>query len=168
MDEHSHSIRHDCNSVSRSPPRVLRNVQNSGDDNLIVIRRPLASSMFAPSVPQVMTAFRSNNEQLATFVVSVYILGFAFGPLAIAPLSEMYGRLPVYHISNLLFIILTILCGASQNLGMLITFRFLAGCFGATPMTLGGGTIADLLPAAKRARAMSIWSIGPLLGPSIG
>jgi MFS family permease len=166
MDEHSHSICNDADSVSIHSMLLL--IEAIRDENLTAIRRPLASSMFAPSVPQVMTAFHSSNEQLATFVVSVYILGFAFGPLVIAPLSEVYGRLPVYHFSNLCFIVCTILCGESRSLSMLIVFRFLAGCFGATPMTLGGGTIADLLPPAQRARAMSIWSIGPLLGPSIG
>ena len=54
--------------------------------------RPLASSMFAPGVPEVMTEFKSSNELLASFVVSVYVLGYAFGPLLIAPLSELYGR----------------------------------------------------------------------------
>jgi hypothetical protein len=56
---------------------------------------PLASSMFAPGVPLLMEEFHSDNELLAGFVVSVYVLGFAVGPLFLAPLSEMYGRLPV-------------------------------------------------------------------------
>ncbi len=43
--------------------------------------RPLASSMFAPGVPQVMRDFKSTNTELASFVVSIYILGFAIGPM---------------------------------------------------------------------------------------
>lgn len=46
---------------------------------------PLASSMFAPGVPQLMEEFNSTNTELAGFVVSVYILGFAVGPLFLAP-----------------------------------------------------------------------------------
>lgn len=38
---------------------------------------PLASSMFAPGIPQVLSDFDTNNPSLATFVVSVYILGLA-------------------------------------------------------------------------------------------
>jgi MFS family permease len=52
---------------------------------------PLASSMFAPGVPKVMETFHSTNSMLAGFMVSVYVLRFAFGPMIIAPLSEMYG-----------------------------------------------------------------------------
>lgn len=37
--------------------------------------------MFAPGVPQVMEDFHEDSEDLASFVVSVYVLGYAFGPL---------------------------------------------------------------------------------------
>ena len=37
--------------------------------------------MFAPAVPQVMKDFGEHNDDLASFVVSVYVLGYAFGPL---------------------------------------------------------------------------------------
>ena len=53
-------------------------------------------------------------------------------------------------------------------MGMLIAFRFLAGCAGSAPLTLGGGTIADMFPPEQRAGATAIWSIGPLLGPVLG
>jgi hypothetical protein len=42
---------------------------------------PLGSSIFAPGVQLVMDEFKSNNSILEGFIVSVYVLGFAFGPL---------------------------------------------------------------------------------------
>jgi hypothetical protein len=98
---------------------------------------PLASSMFAPGVPALMVEFESTNTALAGFVVSVYILGFAFGPLFLAPLSEIYGRVPVYHVCNVLFIIFTVACALATNLNMLIGFRFLAGIWGSAVLTNG-------------------------------
>jgi multidrug resistance protein len=80
----------------------------------------------------------------------------------------MYGRLPLYHTTNVLYIIFTIACAVSTNLGMLIAFRFLAGMMGSTPLTIGGGTMADMFPVEQRGAAMAIWSLGPLLGPVIG
>jgi hypothetical protein len=85
---------------------------------------PLASSFFAPAVPLVMKEFNNDNELLAEFVVSIYILGFAFGPLIIAPLSEIYGRAPLYISCNILFIIFSVACGLSKNMGTLVAFRF--------------------------------------------
>lgn len=130
--------------------------------------RPLASSMFAPGIPAVMSEFHSTNTQLASFVVSVYVLGYAFGPLLIAPLSELYGRLIVYHVCNVMFVIMTVACAVSSNLNMLVGFRFLEGTFGSCPLTLGGGTIADMIPQESRGGFMAIWALGPLLGPVIG
>lgn len=48
----------------------------------ITFLTPLASSMFAPGVPEVMRTFESTNSMLAGFMVSVYVLGFSFGPLS--------------------------------------------------------------------------------------
>jgi multidrug resistance protein len=80
----------------------------------------------------------------------------------------MYGRAIMYKICLFLFIIFNVACALSPNLGALIAFRFFAGVMGSCPITIGTGTIADLLPAEKRAGAMSAYIIGVVLGPSIG
>jgi hypothetical protein len=121
---------------------------------------PLGSSMFAPGVPELMEEFKSDNVLLASFVVSVYVLGFAIGPLFFAPLSEIYGRLPVYHFCNASFFAFNIGCALATNLNMLVGFRFLAGVFGSAPLTNGGGTIADLVTPEKRGKAMSGFVMG--------
>jgi multidrug resistance protein len=124
--------------------------------------------MFAPGVPAVLKDFGTTNELLATFVVSVYLLGFAFGPLFIAPLSEMYGRYIIYMVCNILFVIFAVACGLAKNMGQLIVFRFLHGVAGVSPLTIGGGSIADMMPVEKRGGAMAVWAMGPLLGPVFG
>lgn len=129
---------------------------------------PLASSIFAPSIEQVMTEFHSTNSQVASFIVSVYLLGYCFGPLVIAPLSEMYGRLPLYHICNVLFVIFNVACALAPNLGGLIAFRLLAGLAGSCPLTIGAGSLADMISRERRGAAMSSWALGPLFGPVIG
>lgn len=82
--------------------------------------------MFAPGVPLVMREFDSTSETLSAFVVSVYLLGFAFGPLVIAPLSELYGRRLVYHVTNVFFLVFTIACAVANSLGSLIGFSLLS------------------------------------------
>ncbi|KAH7353966.1 benomyl/methotrexate resistance protein [Plectosphaerella cucumerina] len=145
-----------------------RKVANCGAISALTFVTPLASSMFAPGVPLLMREFESRSTTLASFVVSVFVLGFAAGPLLCAPLSEIYGRLPVYHVCNVLFVIFNIACAVAPNMTSLIVFRFFAGCFGSAPLTIGGGTIADMIVQEKRGGAMAVFSIGPLLGPIIG
>lgn len=147
---------------------ATRKWTNIGVISAMTLLTPLASSMFAPGVPEVMATFNSTSNSIATFVVSVFLLGFAFGPLVIAPLSELYGRSIVYNVCNVFFVIFTIACAVASDMGMLIGFRFLAGAWGVAPITNGGGTIADLMRPEERGGAMAIWAIGPLLGPVIG
>jgi MFS family permease len=111
-----------------------------------------------------MAEFKSTSDTLATFVVSVFVLGFAFGPLVIGPMSEIYGRRPVYNICiRYLY----------SSFRRCIQYghayaRFLSGIFGVAVITCGGGSISDMLPPEKTGRAMAIWSVGPILGPVSG
>lgn len=115
-----------------------------------------------------MAEFATQNLQLATFVVSVYILGFAAGPLVIAPLSEIYGRVPVYHVCNIGFTAFAIACAMAPNMHLLIFFRFLNGVFGSCPATIGGGSITDMIPQERRASVIAAYSIGALFAPIVG
>ncbi|KAL6412006.1 Major facilitator superfamily [Ilyonectria robusta] len=128
----------------------------------------LAATLFSPAAAKVIVDFSITNTTIASLTVSIYLLGFALGPLVIAPLSELYGRLWIYHICNVVFLAFTIGCATSQNLASFLICRFLAGCAGAAPLTIGGGTIADLVPVEKRGAAMAAYGIGPLLGPVLG
>ena len=136
--------------------------------SLYTLLTPLASSMFAPGIPELLRDFQSTSMTLGAFVISVYVLGYAAGPMIIAPLSELYGRQPIYHVCNVCFVILTVACALATNINMLIGFRLLAGLAGSATLTLGGGTIADLFVTEERGKAMALWSMGPLLGPVIG
>jgi multidrug resistance protein len=129
---------------------------------------PLASSMVAPGVPEILHDFNTTNETIGAMVVSIYILGYALGPLFIAPMSEVYGRLITYHVNNILFVVWTIACALAPNVGSLLAFRVLAGIAGSCPITIGGGSIADLFKQEQRGGAMALFALGPLMGPVIG
>jgi len=136
--------------------------------SVVTLLTPLASSMVAPGTALIMRDLHFTSPTVASFVVSIYILGYALGPLFIAPLSEVYGRLPVYHVCNGQFIIWTIACALAPNIGSLLFFRLMAGIAGSCPLTIGGGSIADLIVQEKRGGAMALFALGPLLGPVIG
>lgn len=130
--------------------------------------RNLASTMVAPGAGLFMADFHSDSPTLSSLSISIYLLGFALGPLLVAPLSELYGRLILYHCCNVVFLGFTIGCALSTNLGMFLVFRFLTGCAGSGPLTIGGGTVSDVIPQDQRGAAMAIFALGPLLGPVIG
>lgn len=122
----------------------------------VTLGRPLGSSMFAPGVPQLVKDFSVTSTELSSFVVSAYLVGCCFGPLLIAPLSEMYGRQYVYNVSNILYTIWTVCCAVAPEIGSLAVFRFLAGFAGSCPLTIGAGSIADMFIQEKRGGAMAL------------
>ncbi|KAL0939898.1 uncharacterized protein CTRU02_206508 [Colletotrichum truncatum] len=128
----------------------------------------LAAVMFAPGAQYLVKEFGVTSPMVSSLTVSIYVLGYCVGPFLIAPLSEIYGRLGVYHMCNLTYELFTVGCALSTNTSMFLGFRFLAGCAGAAPMAVGGGTIADMYSADERGKAMALFSLGPLLGPVIG
>lgn len=129
---------------------------------------PLASSMVAPAVPLITTELRATSDTMGSLIVSIYVLGYAIGPLALAPVSEVYGRLPVYHVCNFLFIIWTVACAIAPSVSSLLLFRLLAGIAGSCPLAIGGGSITDLMVQERRGVAMALYTLGPLIGPVIG
>ncbi|OOF93141.1 hypothetical protein ASPCADRAFT_517318 [Aspergillus carbonarius ITEM 5010] len=128
----------------------------------------LASSMFAPGLRGVMSDFHTTNATLGSFIETVFVLGYMVGPFVVAPLSEIYSRVPVYHVCNVLFLVFTIACAVAQTLPQLVVFRLLAGVGGVCPLTIRSGTVADMVPLEKRAGIMSVWALGPILGPLVG
>lgn len=136
--------------------------------SLITLITPLASTMFAAAVPILMDEFGVESKILNAFVVSIFVLGFVIGPLICSPLSELHGRLPVYHTSNFVFLCFTIACAVAPSLPALMVFRFMAGSAGSAALAIGGGTIADVIPIHHRGKAMVLFSMGPILGPVIG
>lgn len=136
--------------------------------SLFTFLTPLASSMIAPGMDPIIRDFDSSNQTISAFIVSIYILGYSVGPLLLAPLSEMHGRLAIYHTSNIMYCLWTMACALSPNVGSLLVFRFLAGVAGSCPLTLGAGTITDLIVTEKRGTAIAIFSLGPMLGPCVG
>jgi multidrug resistance protein len=115
-----------------------------------------------------MKEYGNNSLELAGFIVSVYIFGFVAGPLVFAPLSELYGRVPVYHLCNIGFTVSVALCTVAPDVKSLIIFRFISGVFGSCPATIGGGSIADMIPQERRGRMMGAYTAGALCAPIVG
>lgn len=83
-------------------------------------------------------------------------------------MSEIYGRVIILQLANLFYLFFNLGCGLSRTSGQLIAFRFLSGFGGSAPLAIGGGVLSDLFTPEQRGKAMSMYSLAPLLGPAIG
>jgi len=73
-----------------------------------------------------------------------------------------------YHLSIATFIVFLMGCGWSESIVSFLILRFIAGCAASSPSTIGGGTVADVIPVHERGAAMAVTAIGPILAPVIG
>jgi multidrug resistance protein len=90
------------------------------------------------------------------------------GPMAFAPLSEILGRRIIYGTTLLVATIFVIPCAVSKNIATLLVCRAIDGIAFSAPMTLVGGTLADLWKNEERGVPMAAFSAAPFLGPAIG
>ncbi|OSX67243.1 hypothetical protein POSPLADRAFT_1127181 [Postia placenta MAD-698-R-SB12] len=129
---------------------------------------PVSSSMVAPAAAQIAEEFNITNSTEIALTISVFVLGYAFGPLFLGPLSEIYGRAPILRGANLWYTLWNLVCGFATNRGELIAFRFLSGLGGSAALATGGAVLSDMWTPEQRGEAIAIYSLAPLLGPAIG
>ncbi len=85
-----------------------------------------------------MTKFHVERE-MAVLPLAMYTFGFTLGPLIAAPLSEIYGRRPVYWATLPLLMIFTAAAGASNSIAVMTIMRLLAGMGGSGALAIGAG-----------------------------
>jgi len=102
---------------------------------------------------------------IVTLGLSMYILGFAIGPLALAPLSEHWGRNPIYIWTWLLLVIFQVPVALAPNMGTIIVCRLIQGIVGSAPLTNTGGTVSDLWLRNESGNAMAVYGLSSTLGP---
>ena len=129
----------------------------------------VGSGMMVPSIPMIMRDFGvSGRLPLAALLVSVYVLGLGAGPLLMAPLSKLFGRLRVNHVTNIGVVGFTMLCSFAPSAPLLLLWRAVVGVFGSCALANGPGVITDLLPTGRRKIPQSVYHVFRLAGFTIG
>ncbi|KAH8828658.1 major facilitator superfamily domain-containing protein [Flagelloscypha sp. PMI_526] len=142
------------------------------------------SSMIAPVLDKIAVMYGETNTTVIGLTLSIYLLLFAFAvrnlfakypsisdasqPLMWAPVSEMHGRSWALHIANIGCLAFNLGCAFSPTIDVLIVMRLFTGFFAAASMTIGPASISDLFTPQDRGSAMALYSLGPLLGPTVG
>ncbi|CAK7228698.1 hypothetical protein SCUCBS95973_006969 [Sporothrix curviconia] len=129
---------------------------------------PLASSMVAPGIADTMAELHESSPVVGSFMVTIYVLGYAIGPLFLGPLSEIYGRYPVVILATWFFNAWLLGGALAPSMAALIIMRLFAGIGGSAVMTIAPAMVADLFPVEKRAFTMSLITMAQSVGPAVG
>ncbi|KAJ0369898.1 hypothetical protein COL154_001704 [Colletotrichum chrysophilum] len=100
--------------------------------------------------------------------LSVFVLGISLGPMLLSPLSEFYGRRPIYLVSWVMYLIWIIPSAVSKNITTMIIARFLDGLTGSAFLSVSGGSVGDLFARHELQAPMLMYSLAPFIGPCIG
>lgn len=108
------------------------------------------------------------SDDISILGISLYVLGFALGPLFFAPLGEMFGRRIIFLMTLSVYSLFQIQGAFSKNLPTLLSCRLLTGITGSSPLTNAGGAVSDIWNFRERGLASAIYATVPFLGPVIG
>ncbi|KAI9147267.1 branched-chain amino acid aminotransferase, cytosolic [Paramyrothecium foliicola] len=136
----------------------------------IIANSALGSSLPSGATGAIAKAFSVTSSMQLVLLNSLYMLGFAVGPLVFGPLSEHIGRRLVLIGTYLGYVVFTLCCAVSPNFGALLIFRLLCGIFASAPNAVVGPLFADIFdnpgPRGKAtAYYMCATSMVPPLGP---
>lgn len=125
------------------------------------------SSAFSGGLAYIIAEFKVSQE-LSILGLSLFVVGFAVGPLLWAPASEFYGRQVLFTITYAALTAFNAGAAGVKSFAGLVVLRFFAGAFGSSPLTNSGGVIADMFSQKERGFATACFAAAPFLGPSLG
>lgn len=117
--------------------------------SVITLVVTFSSSVFSGAV-EVVSEEYGISEETAELGTALYLMGFGIGPLFAGPMSETFGRTPVYMITFLGFILSQLGPALGHNPQAILICRFFSGFFGASPLSNAGGTVSDMFNPLDR------------------
>ncbi|KAF3761474.1 MFS general substrate transporter [Cryphonectria parasitica EP155] len=138
---------------------------------LVAFLGSVGSSIITPAETIIEELYNVSHEA-TVLVLSLFVLGFALGPLIWAPISEVYGRrwsiLPAVFVLGLF----SIATAVSNNAASIFATRFMGGIFGSAPISNVSAALGDFYSPKTRGVAMAFLAMcvvgGPCLAPLMG
>lgn len=180
MKQEEQAINHDEQFLARWAENDPANPKNFSPRYKIWVTAQMAmlafvgsfgSSIITPAERTLAAEFHIGTET-SVFVLSLFVLGYAFGPMFWAPLGEVYGRkvsmVPAIFVLGLF----SIGSGRSKTTAALLVTRFFGGVFASAPISNASAAIGDFYDPAHRGIPMALMAAcvvgGPCLAPVAG
>ena len=131
------------------------------------ILQALDNTIANVALPRMQGSLSATQDQM-TWVLTSYIVAAAIMTPLTGWLADRFGRKPLFLVSIIGFTLASALCGLAESLDQIVLFRVLQGAFGAALIPMSQAVLFDVYPPAQHGRAMAIWGIGVVLGPTLG
>ncbi len=135
------------------------------------IMQALDTTIANVALPYMQGTLSASQDQI-NWVLTSYIVAAAIMTAPVGWVANRYGRKRIFILCSAGFTLASVLCGLAQDINQMVLFRLLQGVFGAALVPLSQAVMLDSYTLHERAKAMSIWGMGvmmgPIMGPSLG
>jgi DHA2 family multidrug resistance protein len=135
------------------------------------IMQALDTTIANVALPYMQGSLSASQDQI-NWVLTSYIVAAAIMTAPVGWIANRFGRKRIFIICSAGFTIASVMCGVAQDINQMVLFRLLQGVFGAALVPLSQAVMLDSYALHERAKAMSIWGMGvmmgPIMGPSLG
>jgi DHA2 family multidrug resistance protein len=135
------------------------------------IMQALDTTIANVALPYMQGSLGASQDQI-NWVLTSYIVAAAIMTAPVGWIANRFGRKRIFVVCSAGFTIASVMCGVAQDINQMVLFRLLQGVFGAALVPLSQAVMLDSYALHERAKAMSIWGMGvmmgPIMGPSLG
>lgn len=137
----------------------------------LVMIGQMSTSTYLPSLPSLADDLDVEPSGVK-LTMTVFLAAFAVAQLFFGPLSDRYGRRPALFVGLGLYVLGTLACALSPDLGSLIVGRFVQGFGACSGPAIARAAVRDRYERAEAARVLAYigmaMAVGPAVGPIIG
>ncbi|WP_254073122.1 DHA2 family efflux MFS transporter permease subunit [Acidisphaera sp. S103] len=134
---------------------------------LATLMQSLDSTIANVALPYMQGSMSASQDEI-NWVLTSYIVAAAIMTAPTGFLAARFGRTKLFVTAIAGFTVASILCGMAQSLDQIVVFRILQGMFGASLVPLSQAVMYDIYPPEQRGAAMSVWTMGVMIGPIFG
>lgn len=125
-----------------------------------------------PALPEIGAALTPDDLNRAQLILTSFVLGMGFGTFFTGPLSDAFGRRPIFLAGVALYIFASILTMVADTMEMMLAARVLQGIGAAGPRVVALALIRDQYSGRQMAQLVSlvmmIFTLVPAFAPSFG
>lgn len=125
-----------------------------------------------PALPAIGTSLDVVDANSRQFVITAFLIGFAFAMLVYGPLTDRFGRRPVLIVALVGYVLTNILAALSGSFVLLLIARAASGAMVAGARSVTVALVRDCFSGRAMARVMSlafiVFMAAPVLAPTFG
>jgi EmrB/QacA subfamily drug resistance transporter len=139
--------------------------------NIFTFMSTLDGSIVNIALPELSKQLKLPMAQIE-WVTTGYLMAICAAILFFGKLGDIVGKIRIFKIGTIVFVIGSMLCGFSLSLPALLASRVIQAIGASMTMANSQGIVTDIFPASERGKALgfigTFVSLGSIAGPSLG